>query len=255
MRAVVFDLFGTLTDPAYEISRRGMVEATAVNLGADPVAFWDRWSKSFPERITGGYGGTRATLVRLLSECGTKVADDVLEVALEGHLSSMATIRTPRPGALAVLDELRQRGFKLALMSDCSSEVVESWESTPYAAHFGVTVMSWSEGLRKPDARLYAAVAARLGLPAEECWYVGDGGGRELSGARNANMTPILVTNVDTPRAAAHRADPDDYSPVHQVADLEELLPLVGRETGVGDSVVPARQGSSQADRQLPDPA
>jgi len=63
----------------------------------------------------------------------------------------------------------------------------------------------------------------------ETCWYVGDGGGRELSGARDAGITPILVTNALVPQAAGHRADPDDYTPQHQIPDLPDLLGLVGQ--------------------------
>ncbi len=114
-------------------------------------------------------------------------------------------------------------------MSDCSSEVVEAWASTPYATRFDAVVMSWSEGLRKPDPRLYATAADRLGVAPSECWYVGDGGGRELSGAHAATMRPVLVTNARTPAAAGHRADPDDYPPECSIAELGELLALVGQ--------------------------
>jgi hypothetical protein len=42
-----------------------MVEQTAAELGIEPDAFWSRWSASFPQRITGGYGGTEQTIRRL----------------------------------------------------------------------------------------------------------------------------------------------------------------------------------------------
>ncbi len=42
MRAVIFDLFGTLTDATVELSRRAMVEQTAAELGIEPDAFWSR---------------------------------------------------------------------------------------------------------------------------------------------------------------------------------------------------------------------
>lgn len=229
MRAVIFDLFGTLTDPTAEISRRAVVEDTAVALGVQPAEFWTCWSRSFPQRITGAYGGTAQTLRRLVDECGAQVQDDVLALALREHLAAMEALRSPRAGALAVLDELRDRGFPLAVMTDCSSEVVEGWDGSPYAARFHAAVMSWREGWRKPDPRLYATAAARLGVRASQCWYVGDGGGREHAGALAAGMTPVLVTNADVPAAAVLRADADDYLPEHRVHDLDELLALVGQ--------------------------
>jgi hypothetical protein len=54
MDAVVFDLFGTLTDPASMLSRQAMMEETAEELGISPGEFWTCWSRSFPQRITGG---------------------------------------------------------------------------------------------------------------------------------------------------------------------------------------------------------
>ncbi len=76
-----------------------------------------------------------------------------------------------------------------------------------------VAVFSWQEGYRKPDPRLYATVSRRLGVPAAESWYVGDGGSREHEGARRAGMRPVLVTNAAHPEAAGLRADPDPYRP------------------------------------------
>ncbi len=129
------------------------------------------------------------------------------------HLEGARRLGAPRAHALTVLAELRRRGFALAVLSDCSSEAVEGWAESPYADLLDVAVLSWQEGRRKPDPRLYAAVADRLLVPAERCGYVGDGAGRELAGARDAGMAPILVTNSLVPEAASRRPDPDSYTP------------------------------------------
>ena len=89
-------------------------------------------------------------------------------------------------------------------------------------------VLSWQERCRKPDPRLYATAARRLGVGPGECWYAGDGGGRELTGARRAGMRPVLVTNAGVPGAARHRVDPGDVAWEYTVDDLTGLLPLLG---------------------------
>jgi FMN phosphatase YigB (HAD superfamily) len=223
---VVFDFFGTLTDPSAESLRRAAFDATAVALGVAPDAFYAAMSGSFPDRIVGSYGDTRATLATIARACGATPADDDLDRAVAVQHDGAARVRVPRAGALATLDELRARGSRIGLISDCSSELCEAWAETPYASRVDAPVFSWRERCRKPDPRLYAAVASRLGVPPGECWYVGDGGSREHQGARAAGMRPVLVTNAGYPGAHAHRVDPDDYVPELVIDDLASLLDL-----------------------------
>lgn len=97
-----------------------------------------------------------------------------------------------------------------------------------FAPVIAAPVFSWTERRHKPHPELYATAAARLGVQPGECWYVGDGGNRELRGAHDAGMRPVLVTNRAHPAAAAHRTNPDDHLPDHSVDDLPELLDLCG---------------------------
>jgi putative hydrolase of the HAD superfamily len=89
-------------------------------------------------------------------------------------------------------------------------------------------VFSWQEGYRKPDPRLYATAAARLAVPASQCWFVGDGGSREHQGANTAGMRPVLITNAGYPDAATFRDDPDTFVPGLAVDDVSEIPTLVG---------------------------
>ncbi|MEU8816913.1 HAD family hydrolase [Actinoplanes sp. NPDC048796] len=223
MRAIVFDFFGTLTDPAAESGRRASFAATAAALGVPAAAFWAAMSTSFAERATGVHGDTRATLLAMARRCGADPTDDQLRSAVRVQHAGAASARRPRPGALDLLDGLRRAGWRLAVLSDCASELVEAWPTTPFAARVDATVFSWQEGHRKPDPRLYATAAARLGVPAASCWFVGDGGSREHRGAHLAGMRPVLVTNAAHPHAAALRDDPDTWRPPWSVDDLTAL--------------------------------
>ncbi|MEU4618780.1 HAD family hydrolase [Actinoplanes sp. NPDC023801] len=227
MRAIIFDFFGTLTDPAAELLRRETFTATAEALGVPPERFWTAMSGSFPQRIVGAYGGTRETLLAMARLCGAEPGDDRLDRAVATHHAGAERVRRPRPGVLAVLDHLRALDYRLGLLSDCSSELYEAWPGTVYAPRIDAPVFSWREGLRKPDPRLYATAAARLGVPPAECWFVGDGGSGEHAGALRAGMRPVLVTNAAWPAAAALRSDPDVYLPDHRIDDMDGLLPLL----------------------------
>jgi len=228
MRAIVFDYYGTLSNPAGESERRSMFAQTAAVLGLAEDVFWAAMAGSFRDRITGAFGDTRSTLAEMARRCGITPSEEVLTEAVRVQLTGARHTQRARPDAVKTLTTLRERGFRLALMSDCSSELVEDWPHNPFAPLIDASVFSWSERARKPAPALYAAATSRLGVSAADCWYVGDGGGRELQGAHNAGMRPVLVTNVAYPEAAQHRADPDAHIPDHSVDDLPELLDLCG---------------------------
>ena len=227
MRAVVFDFFGTLTDPGVEDGRREAYEATGVALGVDPELFWKAMSASFAERTTGVLGDTRSTLKLIAERCGVEVALPTLEAARRLHLAAYPKFLRPHPHALDVLRELATRGFKLGVLTDCSSELVELWETTPFAPLLDSAVFSFVTGSRKPARVGYAASAAKLGVRHLDCWFVGDGSSREHSGAKAAGMKPVLVANgrYDVGHL---RADADTFVPPNVIDDLSDLPPLVG---------------------------
>jgi putative hydrolase of the HAD superfamily len=206
VRAIVFDFFGTLTDPGAEAGRRASFTATAAALGVPAESFWREMGASFPERIVGRHGGTRETLRAIARRCGVEPTEGRLDAAVTAQLAGAELVRPPRPGVLGLLDRLRADGFRIGLISDCSSELYESWPSTPYAPRVDAAVFSWHEGCRKPDPRLYAAVSARLGVSPADCWYIGDGGSREHDGARRAGCarcwSATSATRARTPTAA-----------------------------------------------------
>lgn len=228
MRAVVFDFFGTLTDPENEHRRRHVYNSTAAVLGVPSEKFWDTVSSSFSERATGILGDTRQTLTEMARRCGTTPSSAQLDQAIVVHREGADLLHAPREGALDVLAELGERGFRLGVLSDCSSELCEAWAATSYAPLVDATVFSWAVGYRKPDPRGYAAAAAALGAPAAECWFVGDGGSRELWGADSAGMAPVLVANTAHPGHAQYRDDPDAFVPEHVVDDIVDVPALVG---------------------------
>jgi putative hydrolase of the HAD superfamily len=123
-------------------------------------------------------------------------------------------------------------GWRLGLLSDCSSELVEVWAETPFAGLFDAVGFSFRLGVRKPDPRGYLAVASQLQVPPEQCWYVGDGSSGELTGAAAVGMRPVLVTNAALAATVTHlRHDPDPYVPAHSIADLADLTSVVGHPT------------------------
>jgi putative hydrolase of the HAD superfamily len=239
MRAIVFDFFGTLTDPAAERLRAASFAGAAAVLRVTPGAFAATMAETFTERATGKLGDTRSTLHEIARRCGSDPTATQLDLAVTAQRAAAAPLRRPRPGVMRLLTKLRDTGFKLAVLSDCSSELVEAWPSTPWAEAFDTAVFSWQEGRRKPDPALYETAAARLELSTTDCWYVGassnqtpeagapgdDDSHRELRGAAETGMRTVLLTAGTHPQTSD---DPGRWTPDTTITDLSDLLTLVG---------------------------
>jgi putative hydrolase of the HAD superfamily len=93
MKAVVFDFFGTLTEPSLEPGRQAAYGVTARRLGIDPDAFWDTMGRLFTERATGVFGGTRDTLAAVAERCGASPSQAQLNAATWVHLANAVALR------------------------------------------------------------------------------------------------------------------------------------------------------------------
>ena len=60
--------------------------------------------------------------------------------------------------------------------------------------YFDVALISYEQGICKPDPAMYQRMIEQLGVAPDECLYVGDGGSRELYGARDAGMKALQCT-------------------------------------------------------------
>jgi putative hydrolase of the HAD superfamily len=127
-------------------------------------------------------------------------------------------------GLLDSLHNLRERGLKLALVSNASSGEVAAWRHSPMARLFHTAVFSCDVGSRKPESAIYQHALERLQLPARQCLFVGDGGSDEHLGARDSGLVPVLITRfIDDAEKLERQRQRVDF----EIGGLEELLPLV----------------------------
>jgi len=130
----------------------------------------------------------------------------------------------PIPGALTTLDELRSRGLRLGLISNCTEDVPLVWDETPFAGLFDATAFSATEGCMKPDRRIYERLLDQLGVPAEAALFVGDGANDELEGARRVGMTPVLI---DHDGVGPRWESLEGWGGAH-ITSIAQVLELVG---------------------------
>jgi HAD superfamily hydrolase (TIGR01549 family) len=116
--------------------------------------------------------------------------------------------------AAEILETLRGRGYRMAVVSNADGRVRGLLEATGLTALLEFVVDSAEVGVEKPDPRIFHAATDRLGLAPAACAYVGDIYEVDVVGAARAGLTGILVGDAPAPES------------VLRVARLSELDPL-----------------------------
>lgn len=219
--AVVFDFYGTLTPISPDSVWTEHAALLAAALGVHVQALDAVLSETFSQRMTGAIGRLRQTIQVLAERLGVRLSEQQLDAAVMVRRKLLESMFALRPEAEPAIRKLRQLGMKIGLLSDCSFELPDSWHKLPLARLVDAPVFSCVEGTRKPDPRLFRTVAANLGVQPAECVYVGDGGGRELTGASAVGMRAVLLAGPDWRRHHAHDEEADWAGP--RIASLTEL--------------------------------
>ncbi|MGC9667897.1 HAD family hydrolase [Planosporangium sp. 12N6] len=223
-RAVVFDFFGTLTTAVRRGPRHAVI---ARRLGCDPEAFAAELDRTFYLRAAGRYGDPVDGLRRVAYAAGGRPTLAELRDAVAARVAAVRADTTLRPDAVGVLARLRRRGVPAVLVSDCWYELPAFLPRLPVAPLLEGCVYSVRVGHCKPHPATYLEACRQLRLDPDECLYVGDGGSRELSGARDVGMTAVRLAAPDLAGHLVFRGDPDWRGPA--VGSLTEVLELVER--------------------------
>jgi putative hydrolase of the HAD superfamily len=223
---IVIDFFGTLTVSAPDDVWMTAATASAAPLGLSARQWRAALDTSFVERATGALGDLTETFRELARRCGISPSDGALAEACRARIESQNALFRFRPDVPAALAELRRRGFRLGLLSDCTPELPIAWPALCVAEFFDAAVFSCVEGVKKPDPAFFRLVCDRLGVRPGECLYVGDGGSRELSGAAAVGMTALMLRADDWHHSTAHGREDDWVGP--EIGSFSELMTVIG---------------------------
>jgi putative hydrolase of the HAD superfamily len=204
--AVVFDFFGTLTGA---VPRSRGHARVAHALGCDPVAFTVLLDRTYPARVRGELGDARSALRWIAWQLGRSPSAAQVTEALRLRTDAMRAMFNLRRDAICTLWMLRAAGLRTGLVSDCTDEVPPLLAELPLADLLDAMVFSIHLGVGKPHVGLFLTVSHRLGVAPSRCLYVGDGDGRELTGARSAGMTPVRLAAPDLAGHLVFDPEPD----------------------------------------------
>lgn len=189
IQAVIFDLFETL------ITEWGHEKYTKLKISEDLHLDYDLFNLYWEENSSGRYLGKvsfEESIRYVCQKCGVQLDTDQLAYIVGKRMSTKAAcFESIDPDVITLLKELKARGFRLAILSNCSSEEVTTIRQSRLCSYFDTLILSYEVGLSKPDPLIYGKVLSDLHLVAEECLYTGDGGSSELEGARAAGMEAV----------------------------------------------------------------
>jgi putative hydrolase of the HAD superfamily len=161
----------------------------------------------------------------LLGDFGVEVGDDELAAFLEAEHAAWAPARRLASTTHALLEALRSRGLKLALVSNAFDPgwlLHRDLEQLGLAERLDVAVFSSEVGKRKPDPSIFRTALEALGVEPERALFVGDRLYEDVHGAARLGMTTV--------QALWFRADDaDGIEADFQAFTQHDVLNVAGR--------------------------
>lgn len=225
-KAIIFDLFGTLVDD-FGSSVGQMHHEMAAALSVPYEQFITLWGQTAKMRIIGAFETVEANIKYVCDNINVSPTAEQLEKAVEIRMKYIGQALRPRPDAISTVSELKNKGHKIGLLSNCSIEIPILWQETAFADLFDTTIFSSREHLKKPDARIYDLACERLDAMPASCLYIADGEDNELKAAASVGLHPVLIrTSLQKNRGELHQEAREWQGP--SIDSLKEVLQLVG---------------------------
>ncbi len=194
VRAVVFDFGGVLITPIttgvsrlaerHDVTTRAMLE---VLLGPDDSGDHP-WHRA--ERGELAVAEIQSLLADHAGAAGVVLAgDEIDELLVPGFVVNDAVV-----DAVAAL---RRAGIRTALLTNTFREFRPTLEQVLDLSMFDAVVESYAVGARKPEAAIYEAASAALGVPHDEIAFLDDFA-QNLVAAERLGWRTVAVTDVAT---------------------------------------------------------
>ena len=188
IRAVIFDMFETLVthyrSPLYFSAQM------AADAGIDTDRFKELWHSTEADRSVGKVT-FEEVLEMIFCQCGVSDRSTLNEIIAKRKTAKRRCFENLHSGVIPMLRELRSRGYLTGLISNCFSEESEVIRDSELMPMFDSVMLSYEQGVMKPDREIFARCVGELGVAPEDCLYIGDGGSGELEAARNFGMTAL----------------------------------------------------------------
>lgn len=221
IETVLLDAGGVLLDLDYAYIRR-LLDARGRRVTVDELSLHEAHARAEVERRV--RRGARTSEVwrdyfRFLlnrSGVGIELHEPIIDSLWEAH-HRVGLWTVPVPGALETVRELRQRGYRVGVVSNAEGRVEQDLLAAGFDGLLETVVDSHVVGVEKPDPGIFRIALERLEADPSTTVYVGDVPAVDVEGARSAGVFAILLDRHDVyPEIDAPR--------LRRLHDLEDWL-------------------------------
>ena len=221
VKAVVFDMFETLVSLYRTELYFG--EHMCKDMGLTEEKFRKYWDTTDDDRST-GVKRFEDTIKEILEKNNIFSEETYEKVVRKRYESRRRVFKCYREDIKPMLQAIRDKGVKVALITNCFSEEAVAIKESDLFEFFDVPVLSFDEGVMKPDLEIYRRALKRLGVEASECLYVGDGGSHELQAAKEIGMKPLQALWYFNENIRTERKPMPEFIGLKEPADVLKYL-------------------------------
>ena len=191
IQAVCFDMFDTLAN-----AHRHLEHTESDILGITP----GEWGKAIWEedlcrdRGLGLVKTVREMIDRACDALPFPVSGAQRQAVTDARCERLRLAVTEIDGQIVeTIRQLKQRGLKIGLISNADVCDRLYWDQSPVFPFFDDSIFSCDVNMLKPDPEIYLLSLSRLGVNPSDALFVGDGGSRELEGAKSVGMKTVCT--------------------------------------------------------------
>lgn len=122
------------------------------------------------------------------------------------------------PETAEVLDDLRNQGFKMGVISNFDDRIYTVMRSLGILSYFDTVTISSETGYCKPDPQIFAAAVRAIGEVSSQILLVGDSLHDDVEAGIRAGLKAVLIDRTDRYDSANH---------VQRISTLKKLLPIL----------------------------
>ncbi len=163
-RVVVFDYGEVISRSPTDAERQALLAVA----GADPEAFWAAYDRHRDDLDQGVIKPAEYWAV-IAAETGRSWPPSVVQRLWTLDFRSWFSVE---PGVIELLDELKDGGTRLALLSNAGYDFGDPFRHSPLGGYFERVFVSAELGLIKPDPEIYRIVIEELGIDAGRMVFV-----------------------------------------------------------------------------------
>jgi putative hydrolase of the HAD superfamily len=157
-------------------------------------------------------------LSKVRERCGLK--DDAPHLVDQWERNFPASF-TPDPRVHAALGRARVAGWKIAIVTNGKTNIqFLKAQAAGLLPLVDALVVSETEGVRKPDSRIFQLAASRADSTLEGAWMIGDHVDADIGGAGSLGLSTIWLRLGRPWPDVAHR-------PTHTVEDVIQAIEVV----------------------------